>query len=59
VEVFGRRAEEKIWIVLDGLRGEHSISQLCRCEGIAASLWFNGSKGGPKTDMPDMQVDCC
>jgi transposase-like protein len=28
-------AEEKIRIVLDGLRGEHSIAELCRHEGIA------------------------
>jgi transposase len=28
-------AEEKIRIVLDGLRGESSISELCRREGIA------------------------
>ena len=28
-------AEEKIRIVLDGLRGEHSIAELCRREGIA------------------------
>ncbi len=27
-------AEEKIRIVLDGLRGEHSIAELCRREGI-------------------------
>lgn len=26
-------------IVLDGLRGESSISELCRREGIAESLW--------------------
>ena len=29
--------EEKIRIVLDGLRGEHSIAELCRREGIAES----------------------
>ena len=28
-------AEEKIRIVLDGLRGEESIAELCRIEGIA------------------------
>ena len=28
-------AEEKIRIVLDGLKGEDSIAELCRCEGIA------------------------
>ena len=31
-------AEEKIRIVLDGLRGEYSIAELCRREGIAESL---------------------
>jgi transposase len=31
-------AEEKIRIVLDGLRGEHSIAELCQREGIAESL---------------------
>jgi transposase len=31
-------AEEKIRIVLEGLRGEESISELCRREGIAASM---------------------
>jgi hypothetical protein len=30
--------EEKIRIVLEGLRGEQSISELCRSEGIAAFL---------------------
>ncbi len=30
--------EEKIRIVLEGLRGEQSISELCRREGIAANL---------------------
>ncbi|EBA03505.1 ISCc3, transposase OrfA [Rhodobacteraceae bacterium HTCC2150] len=37
-------AEEKIRIVLDGLRGESSISELCRGEGIAESLYYNWSK---------------
>ena len=42
-------AEEKIRIVLDGLRGEDSIAELCRREGIAQSLyykWFQGLYGG-------------
>ena len=34
-------AEEKIRIVLDGLRGEHSIVELCRREGIAESLYYS------------------
>ena len=37
-------AEEKIRIVLDGLRGESSIAELCRREGIAESLYYNWSK---------------
>jgi transposase len=37
-------AEEKIGIVLEGLRGEESIAALCRCEGIAESLYYNWSK---------------
>ncbi len=37
-------AEDKIRIVLDGLRGESSISELCRREGIAESLNYNWSK---------------
>ena len=32
--------EEKIRIVLEGLRGEQSISELCRREGIASNLYF-------------------
>ena len=37
-------AEEKIRIVLDGLRGEDSIAELCRREGIAESLYYSWSK---------------
>ena len=37
-------AEEKIRIVLAGLRGEESISGLCRREGIAESLYYSWSK---------------
>ncbi len=36
--------EEKIRIVLEGLRGEESISELCRREGIAANLYYRWSK---------------
>ena len=36
--------EEKIRIVLDGLRGEDSIAALCRREGIAESLYYGWSK---------------
>ena len=37
-------AEEKIRIVLDGLRGEHSIAELCRRKGIAEGLYYSWSK---------------
>ncbi len=37
-------AEEKIRIVLEGLRGEESIAELCRREGIATSLYYKWSK---------------
>ena len=37
-------AEEKIRIVLAGLRGEESISVPCRREGIAESLYYSWSK---------------
>ena len=37
-------AEEKIRIVLEGLRGEDSIAALCRREGIAESLYYSWSK---------------
>ena len=37
-------SEEKIRIVLDGLRGEFRIAELCRREGIAESLYCSGSK---------------
>ena len=37
-------AEEKIRIVLDGLRGEASVAELCRREGIAESMYYSWSK---------------
>ena len=37
-------AEEKIRIVLEGLRGEASISEICRREGIASSVYYKWSK---------------
>ena len=36
--------EEKIRIVLDGLRGECSVAELCRQEGINANLYYRWSK---------------
>jgi transposase len=37
-------AEEKIRIVLEGLRGEITISELCRKEGISAATYYKWSK---------------
>ena len=37
-------AEEKIRIVLEGLRGEQSIADLCRREGIHTSIYYKWSK---------------
>jgi transposase len=36
--------EEKIRIVLEGLRGEQSVAELCRREGISESLYYRWSK---------------
>ncbi|MBC8188675.1 MAG: transposase [Proteobacteria bacterium] len=36
--------EEKIRIVLEGFRGEESVSDLCRREGIASNLYYRWSK---------------
>ena len=37
-------AEDKIRIVLEGLRGESGIRELCRREGIATNLYYSWSK---------------
>jgi len=37
-------SEEKIRIILEGLRGETSIAELCRREGINANLYYRWSK---------------
>ena len=37
-------AEDKIRIVLEGLRGEDSIAELCRLEGINANVYYRWSK---------------
>jgi len=37
-------SEEKIRIVLDGMRGEESISAICRREGISPNLYYRWSK---------------
>ena len=37
-------SEEKIRIVLEGLKGEESIAEICRREGISPNLYYNWSK---------------
>jgi transposase len=37
-------AEEKIRIVLEGLRGEESVAEICRREGINANIYYRWSK---------------
>lgn len=37
-------AEEKIRIVLEGMRGEESVAAICRREGIHANLYYTWSK---------------
>ena len=41
-------AEDKIRIVLEGLRGEDSISALCSREGLAQSVYYSWSKEFPE-----------
>lgn len=43
-------AEDKVRIVLDGLRCEDSIAELCRKEGIAQSLYHTWSKDFMEAD---------
>ena len=49
-------AEEKIRIVLEGLRGEISMSELCRKEGIAASVYYKWSKAFLEADSNGRQM---
>jgi transposase len=54
-------AEEKIRVILEGLRGDESISELCRHEGIAPSIYYKWSKSfleaGKKRLMGDTKRD--
>lgn len=44
-------AEEKIRIVLEGLRGEDSIAELCHSEGIARACTTSGQKNSSKREI--------
>ena len=37
-------SEEKIRVILEGLKGEDSIAEICRREGIAPSVYYKWSK---------------
>ena len=58
-------AEEKIRIVLDGLRGEETIAELCRRESIAQSIYYKwlkefleaGKRRLTGDDEPDPPID--
>lgn len=49
-------AEEKIRMVLDGLKGEDSIAELCRREGIAQSLYYTDQKNSSKLERSAWQA---
>src|ERR1700730_8356369 len=51
-------AEEKIRIVLEGLRGEDSIAELCRREGIAQNLYYRWSKDFLEAGKKRLAGDC-
>ena len=44
-------AEDKIRIVLEGLRGEDSIAELCHSEGIARACTTSGQKNSSKREI--------
>ena len=37
-------AEDKIRIILEGLRGDHPVAELCRREGVSANVYYNWLK---------------
>ena len=50
-------SEEKIRIVLEGLKGEESISGICRKEGIAPALYYRWSKDFIEADKKRLNGD--
>ncbi len=50
-------ADDKIRIVLEGLRGEISVSELCRREGIYPSIYYRWSKGFLEAGMNGLTLD--
>jgi transposase len=51
------KAEDKIRIVLEGLRGEISVSQLCRRESISPALYYQWSKAFLEAGKNGLTVD--
>jgi transposase len=51
------RAEDKIRIVLEGLRGEIPVSQLCRSESISPALYYQWSKAFLEAGKNGLTVD--
>lgn len=49
-------SEEKIRIVLDCLRGEKSIAEICRREGIRSNLYYRWSKDFIEAGKKRLQV---
>jgi hypothetical protein len=52
-------AEDKIRIVLEGLRGEESIVELCRREGIVQNLYYRWSKDFSASARDTWRVELC
>jgi transposase len=50
-------AEEKIRIILGGLKGEDSIANICRKEGVAPSMYYKWSKGFLEAGKRQLQGD--
>jgi len=50
-------SEEKIRIILEGLRGEDSIANICRKEGIAPSIYYKWSKAFLEADKRQLNGD--
>ena len=50
-------SEEKIRIVLESLKGEESVSEICRREGIAPALYYTvGARTSSKLVRDDLTV---
>jgi len=50
-------AEDKIRIILEGLRGETAIAEICRREGLAPNLYYRWSKDFLEAGKKRLQED--